>query len=135
MIAKTISSIMLIDDSKEVNFLHKLIIRDAEAAQYIIAMQSAAAALEYLTSNQHNPHILPDLILLDINMPAIDGWEFLDEFGKVKTCLQKTPVIVMLTSSDNPSDRAKAHNYGVVSGYKLKPLTAEMLRDIVQHLF
>ena len=133
--SNTLDCIMLVDDDKDHNFLHQIVIRHTGIAQQVVAMQSVEAALDYLMLNKQNPLRLPDLILLDINMPAQDGWDFLDQFGTLKAELQKLPVTVMLTTSDNPDDKAKALTYPVVSDYKSKPLNEEILADIKQRFF
>lgn len=70
---------------------------------------------------------LPDVILLDINMPVLDGWGFLDEFVKLKPKLAKKVTIYLLTSSIDPADVAKAESYAEISEYWIKPVKLDEL--------
>jgi CheY-like chemotaxis protein len=73
---------------------------------------------------------LPDVILLDLNMPIMDGWEFLEEFTKIKT--EKEITIFIVTSSIDPNDVEKAKTYSEVSNYIVKPVTTESLEHILE---
>jgi len=131
----TLNLIMLIDDGEEFNFLNEITIRHANASKKVVAFQSANEALKYLDLNKQDTDALPDLILLDINMPLTDGWGFLDAFGQLKSSMQKLPVILMLTSSSNPEDKTRALGYSTVSGYYSKPLLKAVLEEILQKFF
>ena len=130
-----ISKVLLIDDSKELNFLHQLVINHSGIADEVIAVQMAERGLEYLAENKENTSLLPDLILLDINMLGMDGWDFLAEFEKIKSDLKKAPIIIMITASNNPNDFYRATKYSSVSGCNSKPLTEAMLHDILKNYF
>ena len=77
----------------------------------------------------------PALILLDLNMPELDGFEFLEEFVNLPEAKRMNKVIVILTSSDYEKDRERAKQYNVVSGYVTKPLTHEKLVSIMETCF
>lgn len=124
---------MLIDDNEDDNFYHQRVIKKANAAEAIISKTSGAAALEYLKLKQDNAWQHPDLIFLDINMPGMNGWEFLKEYEKLDKTIQSQVVVVMLTTSENPDDRIKALN--VIPDFKTKPLTIEMLEEIIGEYF
>jgi CheY-like chemotaxis protein len=68
-------------------------------------------------------------------MPGMNGWEFLDKYEKLKLPLQKSVIIVMLSTSDNTEDEAKAMSFDVVSDFRTKPLTSLMLEDIFNKHF
>jgi len=123
---KKLNCIMLIDDNPDDNFFHERVIRKCDAAENIIVMQAATVALEYL---QSKPDMCPDLIFLDINMPGMNGWEFLEEYNKLDKSLQSRVIVIMLTTSENPDDQIKAVN--IVTDFKTKPLTKEMLEEII----
>lgn len=118
-------SIILIDDDKIVNFINRKIIQNTDANVKLLDFNEAAKALAYL---QENPSHTPDIILLDINMPVMNGWEFLDSFVK----LNLRSVVYMLSSSIDSSDRLKASQYPCVRNFISKPLTADSIQNILK---
>jgi CheY-like chemotaxis protein len=125
---------MLIDDNEDDNFFHERVIRKSSYADIILVKQSALDALNYLKKDLLESEY-PDLIFLDINMPAMNGWEFLEEFNQLTKVSQRNPIIIMLTTSDNPDDKENANTYKIVSDFKTKPLTKDMLDSIIQEFF
>ncbi len=122
-----IQCIMLIDDNKTDNFFHERAIKKFNPGIEIITYLSANDALEHLNSDTK----VPDVIFLDINMPGMTGWEFLEEYNKISHGKPKSLIITMLSTSENPDDMGKAQNYGVF--FKSKPLTLEMLSETADH--
>ena len=121
---------MLIDDNPDDNFYHERVIRKCDGAEKVIVMTDAAEALKYLQSvNESDPK--PELIFLDVNMPGMNGLEFLQEYSK----LENRAVVVMLTTSENPDDKAKALASNVVTDFFTKPLSRELLFDIYRKYF
>lgn len=129
-----INCIMLVDDNPDDNFFHERVIKKNNYANNVIAVESGIEALEFLKNKKLNTDH-PDLIFLDINMPKMNGWEFLEEYKKLDKELQSKMVVVMLTTSDNPDDIALAKTKDVLSDFKTKPLTKEMMDDIVKQYF
>ncbi len=132
---KRVNCIMLVDDNPDDNFIHERIIKKNNAANIVIIKESAKEALEFLCNKKFHPDQHPDLIFLDINMPGMNGWEFVEEYEKLDKEMQGKLIVVMLTTSDNPDDklRAKAHNG--LADFKTKPLTKEMLDSILNAYF
>jgi CheY-like chemotaxis protein len=128
---RKLKCIMLIDDNEDDNYIHELILNEEHAAEHIVVTESGFDALEYLQTSK----VIPDLIFLDINMPKMNGWEFLDEYNQ--TGLHKTSqvIIIMLTTSMNPADAEQARKNKIVSGFETKPLSHEMLRKIFLKYF
>jgi CheY-like chemotaxis protein len=126
---KQLNCIMLIDDNKIDNFFHERVIRKNNAAKEIIAMESGQAAIDHIKAG--NAVLQPELIFLDINMPGMDGWEFIEHYKQLDNNLQKAMIVVMLTTSDNPDDIARARIKGILSDFKSKPLTKEMLESVI----
>lgn len=122
---------MLVDDNPDDNFYHERVITRSNAADIVIPKESASDALEYLRSQKNNHNTHPDLIFLDINMPGMNGWDFLMEYTKLDKKLQSRAVIVMLTTSENPDDKMKARALNIAADFKTKPLTKEMLEKII----
>jgi CheY-like chemotaxis protein len=129
---KKINSVCLIDDDAAVNFMNQRILRLSQSVDNIVVMESASHALEHL---RENSEVQPDLILLDINMPGMDGWEFLNEYSRILDRATSRPVIVMLTSSMNPMDITHARKFQLVSDFKTKPLTLETIQAILRQHF
>lgn len=127
---KKLNCILLVDDDSSTNYLHKMVIEEVGCAEKCVAVQSGEAALEYL-----NEHPAPGLIFLDINMPAMNGWEFLEAYQQLDCGKEGTIVVVMLTTSLNPDDKEKARQYGEINGFNNKPLTTEMVGDILHKHF
>lgn len=126
---------MLIDDNKDDNFYHERIIRKNNSADTVIIKQSGKEALEYLKNKNLQESAHPDLIFLDINMPGMNGWEFLEEYNELDKEYQSKMIVVMLTTSENPDDIAKAKEFHVLSDFKTKPLTKNMLDEIIDKYF
>lgn len=126
---------MLIDDNPDDNFFHERVIKKSNAADIVIAKQTALDALEYLTSTKENEDLHPELIFLDINMPGMNGWEFLEAYNELDEKFKSRAIVVMLTTSDNPDDKIKAKVMNIASDFKTKPLTREMLEEIVAKYF
>jgi CheY-like chemotaxis protein len=132
---RKLKCIMLIDDNRDDNFIHERVIRKCNAATSVVVQQTGRGALEYLRSKGVGDELHPSLIFLDINMPGMNGWEFLEEYGRLDASFKSSVVVVMLTTSDNPDDRAKAVGMNVATDFKTKPLTREMLEDVMdKHL-
>jgi CheY-like chemotaxis protein len=118
--------VLLVDDDPVVHFMHKKLMTKAAIANKQIALDSAQQALNYLIENADKK--AQYLIFLDINMPVMDGWGFLDE-------LQKMPIaenchVVMVTSSIDKFDRENATKYNRVIGYYEKPLSVASCNEI-----
>ncbi len=130
---KQLNSIMLVDDDSTANFLHEEILNEMGVAQEIITALNGEEAIETLTE-LCSVKRCPDLILLDINMPKINGFEVVEKFQKMYADSTPPGVIVMVTSSLNPADVRKAKELGV-NGYLSKPLGEDELNEIIEKYF
>ena len=126
---------MLIDDNQNDNFFHEREIKKNNLANIVIQMTSGMKALTYLRAKKENKDPHPDLIFLDINMPDMNGWEFLQEYNKLDKELQSQAVIIMLTTSQNADDKTKAMKWSFVSDYITKPLTKDLMKGICTKYF
>lgn len=129
---KAIKTVLLIDDDEPTNFINKKIIKSSGFVENIHVAQSGQEALNFL-SRQDIPN--PEIIFLDINMPAMDGWEFLTQYKKLTQTQKGNMLIVMLTTSLNPDDEMKAKEINEVHGFNNKPLTVQMLKEIITKYF
>lgn len=125
-----IKHVLLIDDNDMDNYISNHIISKNNIAEKISVKTSAMDALEYLSGIQAKPDEFPNLILLDIRMPAMDGFDFLEEFVKLPQVINKQCDVVMLTSSSDPKDMERASTYSVVKKYLTKPLEVGMLKNL-----
>ena len=128
---KSLNCILLIDDNEDDNFFHKRVIMKSGLVSNVVEKKSGEEALEYLKMRADHPEI----IFLDINMPGMSGWEFLEEYQKLPKLDQSKIVIVMLTTSTNPDDREKAGKLKKIAKYKTKPLTVPILEGIIKSYF
>jgi len=125
---KKLNCILLVDDDDGTNFLHTMVIEDANIVENILVALDGEEALEIII-NVENKYPKPDLVFLDINMPRMNGWEFLEELHKIDK--QKPLIIVMLTASLNPDDLKRAEAIPDIKYFKNKPLNLKMLEEIV----
>ncbi|MFC0774042.1 response regulator [Terrimonas alba] len=137
---KQLNCILLIDDNVDDNYFHSRVIRNANAAQHIKTAETGEEALEYFELEKRDPdqYPLPDLIFLDINMPGMNGFDFLEIVKEKKIITKDRPVIIiMLTSSLNPGDEKMAtKNYqNEIKAFQNKPLTQEMLTELIEKFF
>ncbi|GAB3019995.1 response regulator [Cyclobacterium sediminis] len=132
---KKINCILLIDDDKATNFLHKEVIRETGLVNKVVDMESGHEALEYLEKMEDGKYPQPDIIFLDINMPAMSGWEFLEEYDKLDEEKKAKIVVVMLTTSINPDDKETATSKELINGFFNKPLTFEIIERVIDENF
>lgn len=135
-----LNCIMVIDDDEPTNFISKMIIEEADCTQHLQVIESGTKALNYLEKAmaftvEDNCFIMPDLLFLDINMPRMNGWEFLEEYRKLKNEHHPKIVIIMLTTSLSPDDKLKAESIPEVAGFENKPITTEMIQRVVNTHF
>lgn len=128
-------SVLLIDDNEIDNLINQKMLEAADLSEHIYVCSSAKSAIEFLRNMEKLPYaaeILPDMIFLDIDMPLMDGFQFLDLFAKLREETRKKCEIIMLTSSINPSDISKSKSYEYVKRYINKPLSQKNLNELMQ---
>jgi CheY-like chemotaxis protein len=126
MTPQSIELVVLIDDSDIDLFVQRRFIELSGFARRVITFRSSREALKYLSDS--NLREYPDLIFLDLNMPEIDGFSFLELYGKQVT--GSPTKIIILTSSSSALDRDRAATFGNVIGFLSKPLTEGNLSEI-----
>jgi len=133
MTTRKYQSVMLIDDNEIDNLINQKMIEAASIAGNIYTHTGAKSAIEFLKNMEKMDlaeKVLPDIIFLDIDMPLMDGFQFLDEFENLSPLTRKKCKIVMLTSSINPQDFNRSKKYPNVRLYLNKPLSHETITKI-----
>lgn len=128
---RKLPSVLLIDDDYVTNFLNTKVIEHAKITEHVEVKLNGKEALDFLTDKASSP----TLILLDINMPVMDGWEFLQAYEQKALDKKNKSNIVMLSTSSNPDDMERAKQLAFVCDFKSKPLTSEILEEIIHNHF
>lgn len=125
------NNVFVIDDDKVFHFIIKKLLASNNINVEPRFFENGLQAIEGIKINLQKEEAPPDLILLDINMPILDGWEFLEEFKILKNRLQKEITIYIISSSDNIVDRNRAKDFkDEIKDYFLKPITVDGLKSI-----
>lgn len=132
---KNITSALLIDDDKFTNFYNEKIVTKHNSFKNVVSVTSGKEALDYLTNAFNNNNNIPDVIFLDLNMPAMNGWEFIEEYKKLDINYTSKIDLVILTTSSNPDDFERSQDIDAVNGYINKPLSLDILDDIIEQRF
>jgi len=117
-----INLIFLIDDDKSINYYHALIIEKSKLKMETMAFTDAREALN-LIENARDDVDIPDLILLDLNMPRFDGWDFIEGFKKISHKLPKNIQIYIISNFLSDNDRLRAQDEEIVNGICYKPVS------------
>lgn len=127
------TSIVLIDDDLAMNYLHKRLFLKHQFGETLVPFYNCNDALKEL-KNLNSLFIDSSLlvIFLDINMPGMDGWSFLEEFETIQSTLKYNVKIFILSSSINPEDIIKAKQNNFVTDYLIKPLNQEGVNSIIE---
>ena len=131
-----LKKVLLIDDSNADNFIHKRRIENMDITDEVVIKLNGKIALEYLNESfETTGYPAPELIFLDINMPVMNGWEFLEHYNQLKKEKQGEVILAMLTTSTAAEDREKAEQIGEIATFITKPLTALDLQSIITEHF
>ena len=126
--------IYLIDDDETFRFLTKDIIASTNIPVKIKEFEYGKKALEQLEKNAKNPDKLPDVIFIDLYMPVMDGWQFLEEYASIINKLQKKIRLYFFSSSISPHDIEKARLLKLITDFIIKPIDDHKFLDIVKNL-
>lgn len=124
--------IALVDDDKVFQLTTLRTIQAAKLTDKILQFENGEEALTFLKQHASETENLPDYIFLDINMPFVDGWMFLDDFASLKSGLHKDISIYMVSSSIDPRDMNRAKGNKDVREYIIKPVSKEKLIQLLK---
>ena len=130
---KQLDKILLIEDDDTVNFYNEFILKELGATKEVVITTNGKEGIDYLLSCKDTDTALPQLIFLDINMPVMNGFEFLEALES--NGLTGSTIIVMLTTSLHPADLDRASKHPSISDYVYKPLMRERLSQILDGHF
>ncbi len=128
---KKIGNLWIIDDDPMASFYIKRLAELGELANIITIHDKASGAMDYLVEHKASIEHLPDIILLDIYMPQMDGWSFLKAFEEIQDEFVKLIDIYIISSSDHLLDINKASSLPYVKAFLQKPVTLEVLKNLV----
>lgn len=129
-----IKQLTLVDDDEIFVFLTTKMIEKTKLVDLIKVFENGLDALNFLKENSNNIDELPDIILLDLSMPIMDGWQFLEEYVKINPLIGKTITIYICSSSISPDDIRRAKAINEVSDFIIKPMTNDKLVEMIKNL-
>ena len=125
------TKVFIVDDDPIHQRIAQIMIGKHELFDEFDSYTEAEFALEYLKENMDNSAGLPDVILLDLNMPVVDGWDFLEAFEKFQSDLSKQIRVFIVTSSVDEKDRLRSQTFSFVKGFISKPLSPDIIRSTI----
>ncbi|MCE7060880.1 response regulator [Dyadobacter sp. CY343] len=129
-----VTNLWVVDDDEIYRFAVNIIIGRSAIAEQTNYFNNGQLAIDAFNENLGTPDKLPDLILLDLNMPVLDGWQFLDAVGKLLPTVQKKVHIFIVSSSNDEEDFARAQSLSEVQDLIVKPLTPKVLTEILARI-
>lgn len=127
-------TLTLIDDDEIFVFLTKKAIEKTKLIDQIKVFDNGLDAIIFLKENKDNVEILPEVIFLDLNMPVMDGWQFLEEYILLHPTIGKKITVYICSSSISPDDIKRAKAINQVADYIIKPITKEKLIEIIKSI-
>lgn len=124
--------VYLIDDDDIYVFLTKKTILKVLQDVDVEVFSDGLKAITHLRNIQHQPELLPDVIFLDLNMPVMDGWEFLEEYQEIYPSFSRKNELYIVSSSISPHEMERSKSIPVVSEFIIKPLVKEKFLEILE---
>ena len=115
-------------------YLTRKVIEETKKVSQICEFQNGEAAIESIKTAIESKGTLPELILLDLSMPIMDGWDFLDELQRIKPMIHTQIIIYIVSSTISPKDIQKVSTYAEVKDYVIKPITRQKFNDLLNSL-
>jgi len=128
-------NICVVDDDDIYQYTVVKTLKSIDLDKNIIVFSDGEEALNFFIENLNKEEELPDVVLLDINMPIMDGFQFMEEYAKIKPRVGKKINIYMVSSSVDPVDIERAKNISDISDYIIKPIKPGELKSIIENLY
>jgi CheY-like chemotaxis protein len=125
-------TVLLVDDDHICNFLMRKALIHLRSAAEIVSVLNGQQAIDLITDYATNSKSLPEVIFLDINMPVMDGFAFLEVYNNLEFVDKQNVKIIIVSSSDNPNDRLRAQALGV-KDFIFKPVNEDKLRSVLKN--
>src|SRR5574343_165359 len=129
-----INTIYLVDDDDIFQYLTRKVIEETKKVATICEFKNGETAIESIKSAIETKGELPELILLDLSMPIMDGWDFLDELQSIKPMIHSQIIIYIVSSTISPKDIQRVSTYAEVKDYVIKPITKQKFNDVLNSL-
>tara|TARA_R110000796_G_scaffold67449_5_gene154798 strand:+ start:53759 stop:54166 length:408 start_codon:yes stop_codon:yes gene_type:complete len=129
------ANILLVDDDEIYIYLTKRLLNDISEEIAVSSFTDGEQAIDFIKACTSEKVELPDVILLDVNMPFLDGWGFLLEFKKLKSKLEDKVHIYLVTSSELDDDKKRAKDFEELTGYYVKPISEKDLIEILEEVY
>ncbi len=129
---KKLKRVLLVDDDDDANHIQERLIKKHGFAEKIDKVWNGLEALDYLNRCIEQQEPLPEIIFLDLNMPKMDGWTFLEKYNLLSRDVKMKIELIILTSSINPDDAERASRNPEIKGYKNKFLDKQQLEEILK---
>jgi len=126
-----LKSIVLLDDNTATNFIHETYLNQVNCVERIHTFTMGKEAIEYLM----NLEVFPEIIFVDINMPTMNAWEFMEIYEGIDVSRKINTKVILLTTSIIPSDKEKIRLFKEIEAIMLKPLNKEAIKDIMNEHF
>lgn len=126
-----LDKIWIVDDDDVYHYTARRLLERSNLCTQIVTYTSSEEAIKNLETDSEN---LPDIILLDINMPVLNGWQFLNRVEKSMPELAQKKNVIMVSSSDASEDIDKSAGYSMVRGFIVKPLTIDKLKTAISNI-
>ncbi|MEM1260924.1 MAG: response regulator [Pseudomonadota bacterium] len=125
-------NVLLVDDNDDDNFVHRRVVEQIGVNARVSVFQQAQQALDYLRTTDRDP---VDIVFLDISMPRMTGFEFMEAFDQLPRALRVGVVVIFLSASMNPADVDRALKTANARGFLNKPLSRAKFNDVVNEYF
>jgi two-component system, chemotaxis family, chemotaxis protein CheY len=129
-----IKNVCIVDDDELFQFVMRQHFERMELVEQIHKFTDGEQALSFIKDHLDKPDELPELILLDVNMPYMDGWQFMREYVKLELPVDKPIKVYILTSSTHDTDLQKAKEFPQLAGYLVKPISKSVIKQILEEL-